>query len=444
MTMAASHRPGFALDWRGAVSRASFVLLLSILFTLSLFGTNLPGARVAITSGIIIGLVGPILWMNAITFDPRAAIRLAWTDLSVLVFISIGLSSVIVSGLQLMPDDPLRPYRDTFLLRHSFHFFVLGPTMLGAFLIMSRSLDLVTRFGTRYGLLAYGAIGFADLMTGYVWGDPQGMANEGYVAFLDPSTTTVLCSATYFLHVAFTRRRAIPLLVAIIYFVVTQIADYGMMYNTMTGKFVFLIQLGFTLTIRQPALIPFAAALFACLAVVGALLVGIAFPGVGEKDLNSIWRFMVWRENLATLFMRGGLGMGFGTPYYGFTDNNLTSVFRLVTTAEFAAYRYSSAFDVFYVRAQHSTIVNTFYRTGFLGGAALLWMYSAPVIWAAKQLAARAASPLLLAATVLFMIEATQTALHVGLESPRYFLFFCMSWGLLRAALGKAELDVSR
>lgn len=444
MTMATWRATHNAPDWRKLVSRVSFVLVLTILFTLSLFGTNLPGSRVAITSGMIIGLIGPILWLNAMSVDPHAPIRLAWADFAVLAFISVGLVGVLISGLRILPDDPLRPYRDTFLLRHSFHFFVLGPTMLGAFLMLSRSLDLVLRFGARYGLLAYAALGITDLTTGYLWGDPQGMLNEGYVAFLDPSTTTMLCSATYFLHVASTGRRLGPLLIALAFFVATQLLDYGMMYNTMTGKFIFIIQLGFTLTIRRPPIFPLAVALLVCAAVVAALMIGIVFPGVGEKDLNSIWRFMVWRENIATLFLRGGLGVGFGTPYYGFTDNNLISVFRLVTTNEFANYKYSSAFDVFYVRAQHSTIVNTFYRAGLIGGVALLWMYAAPVIWSAKRLLSGAGGPLLLAATVLFLIEATQTALHVGLESPRYFLFFCLSWALLRAALHQEDGDISR
>ncbi|MDB5572561.1 MAG: hypothetical protein JWN93_3744 [Hyphomicrobiales bacterium] len=442
----ASSRLSILADGRLLTSHVSLTAIVALLFSISLFGTNLPGSRVAISSGIVLASLLPFVWANAVLAQRFDTTRITRADFAALCFLAYGLSFALLSLLQVLPDDPERPFRQDYWFRHCYHLFLLGPTMAGAAMLSHNTIVRIVRMGARWGLVSYAFIGVADVWTALHYGDPQGLLNEGYLAFLDPSTTTFLCSASYFLYAAAARRLVLPIVVAVTYFVVSTVLDAGMMYNTLTGKYVLLVQLAFTLSIGRSPALALAAGIVATLLVSSLLVAGVVYPGLSRGDLNTAWRFVVWRENLSTMMQTGGVGVGFGTPYYRASANNMISAFRLVSSNEFSHFRYTSAIDVLYVRAQHSTIVNTFYRMGLAGGLLLLWMYIEPVrlaflrLWRSDLEMRR----IVAAAGVIFLIEAIQTALHVGLESPRYFLFFCLSWGFLRAATDRLRAEPLR
>lgn len=428
-------------DLGGLLARTTLTILIVELFTISLFGVNLPGSRVAIGSATVLAAALPFVWSNLILLQRVRARDLTSADIAAAAFVSFAVIVVLFSALQLFPELPDRPYRVDYLLRQSFHVFLLGPTMLAAALMATRGVDYVMRLAGRWGLAAYAAIGFIDVTWAFLYGDPQGLLNEGYLAALDPSTTSFLCVITYFGYCAMNRRVALPIAVAVVYFAASTWLDAGMMYNTLTGKYIFLMQMGFTLLIGRSALLAVTWCLMATLAVAVVLVAGVANPSLAQGELNTAWRFMVWRDNVKATFDSMGFGIGFGRPYYAISTNNVSSVYRLAGSNEFSPYRYTSVFDILYVRAQHSSVVNTFYRMGVTGGLLLLWMYVEPVRLAVKRLLGRGRhhAPMLAAAVVFFLAEAMQTALHVGLESPRYFLFFCLSWGLLRGAIAQAS-----
>jgi hypothetical protein len=122
-------------------------------------------------------------------------------------------------------------------------------------------------------------------------------------------------------------------------------------------------------------------ALISVVAVAGTvvlfLAIGTIAPSVLSFDLNTEWRFLVWRENLFASLNSGLLGVGFGTPYYALSVGNIAESYRLTQYAEFQGYAFSSPVDLLYIRAQHSSFVNAFYRMGILGGGLLLALNAA-------------------------------------------------------------------
>jgi hypothetical protein len=224
--------------------------------------------------------------------------------------------------------------------------------------------------------------------------------------------------------------------VASIHCALSNIAGYGMMFDTVTGVFVFACMWAFALAGRRSP----SAALVVVMALGGALVVGLMagslLPDVIGFDLNTQWRFLVWRENLFAALNSGSLGVGFGTPYNELSPGNIAEAYRLTKFAEFTQYAMSSPIDILYIRGQHSSFVNAFYRMGLLGGGLLIAFNLAVLTMLVKAMRRGAAEcrPLVAAAGAVFVIEASQVGMHVGLESPRYYAVYALAVGLARAA----------
>lgn len=420
-----------------ALARFSVAIILVLLFSISLFGVNLPGSRVAIGSGAVLAAIIPFIWVNLLSLVFLRAFSLNSADLTAAAFAAFTLIALLLSALQFFPELPDRPYRPDYLLRQAFYVFLLGPTLMTSALMGVFAYDFVMRLVGRWGLMAYGAIGVIDVSWALLFGDPQGLTNEGYLAALDPSTTSFLCVASYFGYCAASRKRGLPIAIAFVYFFASVMLDAGMMYNTLTGKYILLMQIGFTALAGRGPILPLVWCVLITCCVAFVLVVGMSVPSLAQGELNTAWRFNVWRDNMKAMLDSAGFGIGFGRPYYAISPNNVSSVYRLAGSNEFSAYRQTSVFDILYVRAQHSSVVNTFYRMGFVGGMLLLAMYVEIVRLSLRRIRDLPVEQarLLSALVVLFLAEAMQTALHVGLESPRYFIFLCLSWGLLRGAL---------
>jgi hypothetical protein len=166
------------------------------------------------------------------------------------------------------------------------------------------------------------------------------------------------------------------------------------------------------------------------------LLIGTAMPDVIGFDINTQWRFFVWRENLFAALKSGLLGVGFGTPYFQLSPGNVFEAYRLTQYAEFTQYALGSPTDLLYIRGQHSSLVNAFYRMGLVGGGLFITFNVAVVVVLIKALrrAASGVAAVIAAASAIFVVEASQIAMHVGIESPRYLAVFALAVGLARGA----------
>lgn len=349
------------------------------------------------------------------------------------LFVAIGIAYMALSAAEMLPNGNLRPTRQDLILRHSYFILIWIPLIAGASAFFDLTISTLARIARRAALPFLVSIIVADMVTARWLGDPDN-SWEGYVSFLNPAATTFLYVGSFFLHVATTRRSKIALLLVTGHAALSYATDYGVMFNTFTGTFSLGCMWAFAIgAYRSPRL-----ALFGVMAVGGALMcilaLGVVFPGLAAADLNTHWRFLVWRENLFTFFESSFLGVGFGTPYYSLTAGNIETAYMFAKTPEFA--HHVSPIDVLYYRAQHSSFVNAFYRMGVAGGALLvaISVASLAMVWKAARPKDSIDAWLAAAGGALFVIEASQVAMHVGLESPRYFCFFALAIGFARAA----------
>jgi hypothetical protein len=332
--------------------------------------------------------------------------------------------------------------RSEFILRHSYFVFLWIPLVAGTTALFRNVIPDLAKLARYAALPVLVAIAVCDLAAAALWGLPERLEWEGYIPFFDPPVTHFVYALSFFLYVGATRRSAFPLAVVTIHAIVSGATDHGTIYNTMTGNFMLACMFAFALGLRRsPALALFAVlGLSGCLAI--GLLAGTAMPGLLGFDINTQWRFFVWRENLFTALQSGLLGVGFGPPYFPLSLGNVAEAYRLTQYAEFTQYALGSPIDLLYIRGQHSSLVNAFYRMGLLGGGLLIAFIAAVLVLAVR--AARRASEMgsiAAAAGAIFLIEATQIAMHVGIESPRYLACFALATGLAR---GAAQLAARR
>lgn len=367
---------------------------------------------------------------------PARALR---TDLVTPISVAFAAAGVLYVGLSLLQVLPIGtqwPVRNDFILRHSFYVLLWLPLMAGAAAFFRNTLvDLLRRAG-RVGLWVLLLIAVADLATAVLWGVPERLDWEGYIPFFDPPVTNFLYAASFFLYVGATKRILWPMAVVSVHAAVSGMTNYGTIYNTLTGTFLFACMFLFALAVRRSAVLAFFGVLALALSLFAVLLIGIAAPELLGFDINTQWRFYVWRENLVAALKTGLLGIGFGTPYFPLSPANITEAYNLTRFAEFTQYALGSPVDLLYIRGQHSSIVNAFYRMGLLGGGLLVAFNIAVVVLLVKALrrAERDFRPAIAAAGAVFVVEACQIAMHVGLESPRYLAVYALAVGLARAA----------
>jgi hypothetical protein len=357
-------------------------------------------------------------------------------------FVAVGLTYVAASAAEMLPSGNLRPVRADLILRQSYFVLLWLPLIAGATALFDLIISTIARIGRYVALPLLGLVIAADMLTALWLGDPQ-QAWEGYVSFLNPAAVTFLYVGSFFVHVAVTGRSKFIVALVTAHAALSSVSDYGVMFNTFTGTFALGCMWAFALGARRSPRHAFWGVVAVGAALMCVLMIGVIAPHLAASDLNSHWRFVVWRENMFTLFESSFVGVGFGTPYYSLSPGNIETAYMLVKTSEFAGHAQSSTTDILYYRAQHSSFVNAFYRMGVAGGGLLIAFAAALLLLVAKAARSTNGSYAWLAAAggALFVVEASQVGMHVGLESPRYFCFFALAVGFARAAAHRVEQE---
>ncbi|MEC9368102.1 MAG: hypothetical protein VX871_05355, partial [Pseudomonadota bacterium] len=202
------------------------------------------------------------------------------------------------------------------------------------------------------------------------------------------------------------------------------------------GSIVFVVLFVATMLSRSHGLASMAAlAMFGGLALL--LAAGTVHPEILQADYNAWWRFTGWQANFAALHDSGYVGVGFGTPYRPVASDNLEHAMRVVQAGREAWTAHSQPYDLIYLRTQHNSFVNIFFRTGLVGGFAFLAFNVALLFGGYRTIlhGDPARRPHLLLAMFLFVVANSQIALHVGLETPRFLIAYALSAALLSALL---------
>jgi O-antigen ligase len=168
---------------------------------------------------------------------------------------------------------------------------------------------------------------------------------------------------------------------------------------------------------------------------------GLFFPDYFSGDENNHWRLMVWRNNLKSMWDSYLLGVGFGTPYHPLTTQNLINTMR--NSFDSVSVALTDPVEPQYVRGQHSSFINIFYRMGIVGGLLFITLSLTPIVIAVRQSFCRGRSDggLLLAAVALYVLQLVQMTVHVGIEAPRFLVLYMLSAQFVLNTCTREQLD---
>jgi hypothetical protein len=400
-------------------------------------------------NGYVFGVIVVLLGANA-AVSPSLA-RWAKPDpfrFLTLIFLTIGVLSLAGSLLDLYPSFPLLPRRSDYVLRQAYFIVLWLPCLIGALQVWSATLPFLVNWFSRYGLCMIATLGAADIGSAMIFADPA-TAWDGYLSFLEKSSLEFFSSVIFLFTVMFNKRRMAALMIITAYLFASQIVRAGSMFNVSNGLIIFAILVVMALPFNQlRTRLVLAGSIY--LAMTAGMLAGLVTPQIysvsgdssawaARREADAAWRAQAWRNNLTALAESDFIGVGFGVPYHPLTLENVLDVEEHGYLPEEGLSPPPG--DFLYVRGQHSSIINIFYRLGLVGGVVFLSfnlvlfnrvLRSATI---GDVTTARLSS----AAGGLFVIALTQISVNVGLESPGVFLIYICS-----VSFGLHCLDIAR
>lgn len=342
-------------------------------------------------------------------------------------FVLVGAVGLVLSLLEAYPGLPLLPYRQDYVLRHGYFVALWLPVLIGGVSFWDRNLEWTIALSRRNGLLVLAVLAVGDLVTAKLFGDPRTANWSGYVYYLEKAAFAFVFSVTYVFYVVHGGRRWLAAGLITIYFLLSRMLALGIMFNAATGAFIYVALILASLPIGSVRLR--STLVVAVLAgAVAIIAYGTVFPEQFAFDRNTYWRLASWRQNLGSLWGSYLVGVGFGTPYHPLSMENLIVAGTLDDLRE-------PAFpgEAQYFRAQHSSFINILYRLGLPAGlifAALNALLVGRLAKAVRVVRSPVTQRTVFAALVLFVVAVFQIMVHVGLETPRFFVVYMLSMAL--------------
>lgn len=409
---------------RGAFARFSSLLLIALF----LLGSAWPSVfKVAVG----FALFAMLLMVTAIGPVTNPAARSRGQVLTaMLLFVAYGAVILALSALKLFDIDPKLPVRTDYMLRQAYFLFLWLPFLYGAASFWTALASEIFGVCRRWGLVLLAALAALDLVTSRLFGDPNELLWAGYTSYFDKFGFQFVFSLTYLIYIAHSRHWVLCLLLITAYAALSKLLDAGIMFNATTGTifFLFLVTSSIPLVSRQ---LKATGVISIYLALIAFLMLGILFPHLFSGDRNDEWRLMAWRSNFSALWESGLAGLGFGTPYFTVTAENMLN--SMSNQFNSLSADLINSVDPQYVRAQHSSIVNMFYRLGIVGGALFVYMNVLIVRIGLSGLRHRnsAIARMSYVALVLFVAQTVQMTVHVGLETPIFLSIYMLSVALI-------------
>ena len=172
--------------------------------------------------------------------------------------------------------------------------------------------------------------------------------------------------------------------------------------------------------------------LFASLAILGLFLASGLLAVYVENDANSLWRLQVWENEMTSLAQTCFTGVGFGSAY---VTNDIVEV---VENANMYIDNADQDFEYgVFIVANHSSLINMFYRMGLAGGILFLALNIQLVrtiikLYHGSRQRERA---LLWRLFAVWMYQTVIIVLNPGLEMMQFALGYLLSLAFLLAAV---------
>jgi hypothetical protein len=354
------------------------------------------------------------------------------------IFVALGMIYVALSYTGALAVDTLLPLRTDYILRHAFFLFLWIPFGLAAYSFWRWNIDTIVAFFARYGLLFCALAGFADIATSKLFGYTHAAKFSGYAYYLEKLNFGFLLALAAATYLVLSPRRHVCAMLIVVYAAACQALHLGIAFNTQTGVLLFLVLMAAwnpTLRVEQRAW-TLAGMLIGIHLI---LLFCIVYPDTMASDVNATWRFHAWQANIRGLWNTALAGAGFGTPYHPLTPDTLRNT--MFNEGPFVDTGFIGVIEPQYVRGQHSSFVNIFYRMGLAGGIVFTLINGMAVWFCLRGIgiagSARDARICLVALAVVAM-QIIQMSLHVGLETPRFVLLYALGMGMALCAYVRA------
>lgn len=120
--------------------------------------------------------------------------------------------------------------------------------------------------------------------------------------------------------------------------------------------------------------------LFLCfiLTIYAFLLLATSISEVIDSDGNSSWRLSVWKNELSVLEKTDYTGVGFGTSYV------TSSIVYEVDNINMYLKTDGGFYEGIFIVANHNSVLNVFYRMGFVGGFLFIGINLFLLFWCLK------------------------------------------------------------
>jgi hypothetical protein len=335
---------------------------------------------------------------------------------------------LLLSFLHFYDGIPLLDLRPDYIMRHGYFVLLWLPFLFGAANFWAGNITWIVQVCERWGLIILCLMAGADLVTAYLLADPKQLSWVGYRSYMEKSTFAFIFITVYLTYLLRRRRHILCGAFLCGYFVLTKALHLGIMFNAMTGTTIFLLLAA--ATIGCFSFVARARLVVAGYVILLLLLVGSTVsPRIVEGDANAYWRAVSWQTNLQSLWHTGLIGVGFGTPYMPLTSLNFAQATDNLFDSQTA--QAGSAVEAQYFRGQHSSLVNVAYRLG-LPGIILFVFINILILGRLYSLLSTKTNeqPLMFLALVQLIAALVQISVHVGLESPRFFMMYILAAGL--------------
>lgn len=110
------------------------------------------------------------------------------------------------------------------------------------------------------------------------------------------------------------------------------------------------------------------------IALVITLFSGVIYRYL-QTDENGMWRLMVWKNELSSLYQTVGTGVGFGSAYV------TTDFYRYIDNSNMYYDNDGTLYDGLFLVANHNTFLNMFYRMGIIGGLLFILLTIQVIVW---------------------------------------------------------------
>ena len=151
-----------------------------------------------------------------------------------------------------------------------------------------------------------------------------------------------------------------------------------------------------------------------------------------KSDPNSLWRLSVWINEIESLSKTWFTGVGFGSAY---VTNDI--IFQVNNSNMYTTNVEGGLESGIYLVANHSSLLNMFYRMGLLGGLSFLALnvQLIRVVVITYQQAIPEMKSLLWRLFAVFIYETIIIALNPGLEMMQFALSYILSLSVLLAVV---------